>query len=210
MIKKPTAPPEDASVDVSGVPNSIYPSLDANEYCLNEIRRCSEYLEQEAQKRDRVKNKYKRGVNALTGIEYTLLTTSTIAGAATVATGATGIGLPIAIALGITSLSCAAIGTGIKSASKYMLKKAQKHNDIKILAETKLNTISALVAKSLRDRHISSVEFQLILDEIDKYKNLKIQIRGKDKVDKALREEYFKKGREAARMSFIEKVKSVS
>ena len=49
------------------------------------------------------------------------------------------------------------------------------------MAETKLNTIKDLISKDLSDGQISESEFKLILDELEKYNNLKDDIHSKHK-----------------------------
>ena len=51
--------------------------------------------------------------------------------------------------------------------------------DIKILAMSKLNTISDLVSTPLLDSHFSDDEFKLIMNEANLYNKLKYDIRSK-------------------------------
>ena len=86
---------------------------------------------------------------------------------------------PIAAGLVIGTVSCGVLGTVGKFISKRLSVKANKHYDIKILAISKLNTISDLVSTSLRDSHISDDEFKLIMNEVKSYNKLKYEIRSK-------------------------------
>ena len=47
------------------------------------------------------------------------------------------------------------------------------------MALSKLDSISDLVSKAVRNSHITSEEFQLILDEMKKYEQMKQVIRSK-------------------------------
>jgi hypothetical protein len=78
--------------------------------------------------------------------------------------------------------------------------KAEKHEKIKILAESKLNTISDHISKALKDNHISDDEFKLILDELDKFNTMKDEIRTKVKVklDEETKKSLINQGKEDA------------
>ena len=61
---------------------------------------------------------------------------------------------------------------------KYKLnKKAKKHNEIRVLAESKLNTIGSHVSKAIEDGCISQEELVLINEERPKYSEMKENIR---------------------------------
>ena len=73
-----------------------------------------------------------------------------------------------------------------------------------MLASAKLDTIKTHVSKALVDDHISNDEFNLIMEELNKYKAMKEEIRNNSK--KKLKEEeeqsLTEKGRQEARESF--------
>ena len=52
---------------------------------------------------------------------------------------------------------------------------------IRGLAESKLNTIADRISVSLNDDKITEEEFRLILSEVDKYNQMKAEIRGHQK-----------------------------
>src|ERR1043165_4537815 len=82
-----------------------------------------------------------------------------------------------------------AVGAGVFSVigpvinRKFTLK-AEKHEKIKTLAEAKLNTISDYVSKALEDDNISDEEYSLILNEREKFNEMKDEIRSKMNVSK--------------------------
>ena len=88
--------------------------------------------------------------------------------------------------------------------SKKTAIKAEKHLKFKMLASAKLDTIKTYVSKALVDNHISNDEFNLIMEELNKYKAMKEEIRNNSK--KKLKEEeeqsLIEKGRQEARESF--------
>jgi len=55
--------------------------------------------------------------------------------------------------------------------------KAKKHDEIRVLADSKLNTIADYVSTSLIDGEITAQEFKLVLDEMSKYQQMKKEIR---------------------------------
>ena len=61
--------------------------------------------------------------------------------------------------------------------SKRLERKVTKHEKIYTLALAKLNSVSELVSKALTDKRISDFEFSTILREVQKYHELKAEIR---------------------------------
>ena len=51
--------------------------------------------------------------------------------------------------------------------------KNKKHDKILMLAESKFNRIETLISQALNDLDISHEEFKVILNEKDKYENMK-------------------------------------
>ena len=82
--------------------------------------------------------------------------------------------------------------------------KQKKHLKIKMLASAKLDTIKTHVSKALVDNHISNDEFNLIMEELNKYKAMKEEIRNnsKKKLKEEEEESLIEKGRQEVRESF--------
>ena len=59
--------------------------------------------------------------------------------------------------------------------------KARKHDLIRGLAKSKLNTIANHMSVALNDDKITKEEFRLILSEVDKYNQMKTELRGRQK-----------------------------
>ena len=93
------------------------------------------------------------------------------------------IAAPIVFALEWASLACGLLGVAGKFISRRLEIKSTKHNEIRVLAESKLNTISDYVCTALTDGNIDDKEFQLILSEIEKYNKMKDEIRTKTQKD---------------------------
>jgi D-alanyl-lipoteichoic acid acyltransferase DltB (MBOAT superfamily) len=77
-------------------------------------------------------------------------------------------------------------------------------NQIKMLAQSKLSTVSDHISKALKDNEISDEEFTLILSKINIYNQLKVDIRNKtkSKLDEATKESLIKQGKEKASEEF--------
>ena len=91
--------------------------------------------------------------------------------------------------------------------------KAEKHLKISMLAKAKLDTIASHISEALMDNKISDDEFKLIIEELNKYKAMKEEIRNNTK--KRIKEEeeqsLIQRGRQEARESFrklVEKSKT--
>ena len=67
----------------------------------------------------------------------------------------------------------------IKRLLKETRKKNKKHSKIIMLAKSKLNSIESLVSQALIDLDISHEEFKTIVDEKEKYDQMKESIRNK-------------------------------
>ena len=93
---------------------------------------------------------------------------------------ASGVGLlstiiatPVAIDLQAGAIVCGLLGAGRKLVGRRLQAKARKHDLIRGLAESKLNTIADRISVVLNDDKISKEEFRLILSEVDKYNQMK-------------------------------------
>ena len=157
--------------------------------------------------------KYRRGINILDGFDTALLT-------ACIETGISGVGLlstviaaPVVLGLEIAALSCGVLGVTGKFVGRRLAVKANKHDEIRVLAESKLNTITDHVSRALMDGIISDEEFRLIVDEVSKYNQIKAEIgAGARKahatitLDEEIKNSLIQKGRDEARASFLKKL----
>jgi len=176
----------------------------AHSYRLKAITEIQQWIEHEREKRSTLSKKYHRGVRIVTVLDNILV-------AATMGLGVAGIGiLSTIIAAPITiAMEAVAIGTGFLSiigaqVNRKLALKAEKHEKIKTLADAKLNTISDHISKALKDSHISDDEFSLIISELEKFNNMKEEIRSKIRVgiDEATKQSLINQGRENAMKSF--------
>ena len=93
---------------------------------------------------------------------------------------ASGVGLlstiiaaPVALGLETGAIVCGLLGAGGKLVGRRLRAKARKHDLIRGLAESKLNTIADRISVALNDDKITEKEFRLILSEVDKYNQMR-------------------------------------
>ena len=201
--EQPTAPIVNGGSDDRG-----------HSYRLNIIREIQAYLEEEIKNRESFSKKYFRIAKVVNMIDNTLITITIGAEGTGAILLATGVGAPFALALGISGAVTGAVSLIGNFFSKKATTKAEKHLKIKTLAIAKLDTISSHISKALTDNFISDEEFKLIMEEMDKYKALKEEIRNntKKKLKTEEEESLIERGRQEARESFrklVEKNKTV-
>ena len=161
-MKGPTAPP-------------LYPELpteDGQNYRLQKISEIEQTLIKERDTRQSLYKKYKRSINATDGVDTTLISGSVIM-------GGIGIAVPFMLPLEIAAIVCGVAGVCVKFIRRRLHSKAKKHYEIKTLAESKLNSVKDLISKALNDGQMSEQEFKTVLDELERYNNLKDKTRSK-------------------------------
>ena len=173
-------------------------------YRLKIIRETQAFLEEEINKRGSFSKKYFRVSKVVNMVDNGLIVVTVGAAAAGTGLLATGVGLPVALALEISGIVTGFISLVGNIVSKRVTTKAEKHLKIKTLAAAKLDTIASHVSKALTDDFINDEEFKLIMEEMNKYKALKEDIRNKTK--KKLKteeaESLIERGRQEVRESF--------
>ena len=131
--------------------------------------------------------------------------------ATTLGGGAGGIGLSSTViaAPTVIAIESVVLFTGFLSIiGKYSVKKstskAEKHEKIKTIALAKLDTITSYVSKALSDNKVTDEEFWLILEELEKYKVMKEEVKSKSKkkITTETKETLIERGRQEARESF--------
>ena len=85
--------------------------------------------------------------------------------------------IPVVVGLEIASLFTGALSLLGNNVAKILTKKCDKHEKIKILALSKINTINDHISKALIDDKVTDAEYQLILSEYQKYLHMKEEIR---------------------------------
>ena len=199
----------------------IYPDLNPTApqgpqtYRLTKLSEIEAYFLNEIEVREQIAKKMKR-FNTITGIVDTGLITSTvITGGISIAAFASGVGLPVGIALSGTS-QLLSLATAITQKSfKVFTVKQEKRDAIKLLAQSKLDSIANIISQSMQGRYISPTEFHKVLQEVEKYRKLKADIKNQAKakvkqITKEQREEILEQGRKEGKEDFLQKIANTS
>ena len=173
-------------------------------YRLNVIRDIQKFFEEEIKQREAFSKKYFRIAKVVNMIDNGLITITIGAEGVGAILLATGAGAPFALALGISGAATGLISLIGNIFSKKATTKAEKHLKIRTLAAAKLDTIVSHISKAMTDDFISDEEFKLILEEMNKYKTLKEEVRTntKKKLKTEEEESLIEKGRQEQRESF--------
>lgn len=161
----------------------LYPILSketaGEDFRLHKINEILRDLQSQINHYEHVKNKYSRGKSIIQTISIGSSILSAFFTSGGIATSLTGpaivIGIPLASVGGILSM----LSSGCIIFSKRLTKKEMKHLKIVQLAKTKENTLCSTISKALSDNQISSQEFDLVIQEHEKYYILKSNIQTK-------------------------------
>ena len=191
--EQPTAPIVNGGEDDRG-----------HSYRLNYIRELQKFLEEEIKNREALSKKYFRISRIINIVDSGLAAVTLGAGGTGSALMLTGVGAPVAAALAIGGVVLGGITVIGNFYSRKAKTKGIKHLKISERAISKLDTIASHVSKALIDDFVSNEEFNLILDEVNKYKALKEEIRNntKKKLKNEEKESLIEKGRQEATNSF--------
>ena len=164
------------SIETQSVLNAISLS-DQTKFRLNEINKIKDHFNTEIQERKTISKKLSKYIAASDYIGKTLIVLSATSGGISIISFTSVIGIPEGIAsAGFTLLFSLATGI-IKKLLKVTRNKKKKHNKIVILAKSKLNSIETLMSQALIDLDISHEEFKTIVNEEEKYEQMKENIR---------------------------------
>ena len=91
---------------------------------------------------------------------------------------------------------------------KIFASKQEKHDAIKLLAQSKLDIITNIISQAMQDGDILSTEFHKVLQEVENYRKLKVDIRNQAKakvkeITKEQREEILEQGRKEGKEDFL-------
>ena len=197
--------------------SKIYPDLnptapqEPQTYRLEKLTEIEAFFLDEIEVRERIAKKMKR-FNTITGIVDTGLITSTvITGGISIAAFASGVGLSVDIVLSGTSLLLSLTTVITRKSSRTFTVKQEKHDAIKLLAQSKLDSIADIISQAMQDGDISSIEFHKVLQEVEKYRKLKADIRNQAKakvkqITKEQREELLEQGRKEDKRDFLREI----
>ena len=186
--------------------NPSAPAIDdqGHSHRLKIITDVLNFLEEESVKREAFSKKYFRVAKYVSAVNSILMGETVCAEVAAVVLLTSGIGSPAALGLGIGGAVAGAFSLFGNIVVRKTTIKAEKHLKIKMLASAKLDTKASHVSKALTDDFISDEEFKLIMEELEKYKAMKEEIRNnmKKKLKEEEKESLIERGRQEARESF--------
>ena len=107
------------------------------------------------------------------------------------------------------------MATTITRKTRIFNSKEKKHDDIRLLAQSKLDSISKTISQAIQDENVSPTEFHKILQETENYRKLKADIRKQAKakqakLSKEQREEILEQGKKEGRGDFLRKITNTS
>ena len=166
--------------------DKIYPEApkDGKAFRLQQSCRVLENLEKEAKHYASVRKKYKRCLNFLSRISTSTGTLSFCLSGSGVGTAFSGVGLLLAASLGGLGLICGVASVIAGKAGKKVSRKVTKHEKTVSVCESKINSLKDRISKALADDMLSDEEFNNILAEMEKYHEMKKDIRHKFKKNK--------------------------
>ena len=168
------------------------------------------FLEKEVATREALSKKHFRAAGIVDNVDTVLIAITIVGGGAGgVALLSTVIAAPAVIAIEGVALFTGFLTIIGKYSMKKSMPKAEKHEKIKTIVSAKLDTIASHVSKALSDNKVTDEEFRLILEELEKYKVMKEEVRSKTKkkIVTETEEKLIKRGRQEARESFRKLVK---
>ena len=195
----------------------MYPVLnptapqESQTYHLDKLSETETYFLNQIEVREQIVKKMKR-FNTIKGIVDTVLITSTVITAGiSIAADASGVGLPVCIDLSRTTLLLSLATAITQKSFKIFTVKQEKHDAISLLAQSKLDRIANIISQTMQDGGISSIEFHKVLQEVEKYRKLKADIRNQAKasvkeITKEQREELLEQERKESKKDFLQKL----
>ena len=176
-------------------------------YRLNKQSETEAYFVNDFEVREQIAKKMKR-FNTITGtVDTGLITSTVITGGISIAGFASGVGLPVGIALSGTSLILSFTTAITRQSFKIFTLKQEKHDAIGLLAQSKFDSIANIISQTMQDGGISPTEFHKVLQEVEKYRRLKADMRNQAKakvkeITKEQQEELLEQGRKEGKEDF--------
>ena len=167
--------------DFNKTPN-IYPNLNAissneQQFRFNNFNETKDYFLAEISKRELISKNISKYIVPLDYFDKSLNVLSLLSESTSIASISSFIGVPEGIIGASCGLTFSITSGFVKKFLKTIRNKKKKHNEIVMLARSKLNSIESKVSKALMDNKISHEDFETIINEEKKYRELKKSIR---------------------------------
>ena len=162
--------------------SNIYPSLAANisneqQFRLNKINEIKNYFLPEIKERELISKNVSKYVASLDYFGKSLNVLSILTSSISIASFATVIGTSAGIIGACCGFTFSITSGLVKKFLKTIRNKKKKRNKIIMLARSKLNNIESKISEALMENEISHEDFESILNEEKKYRELKENIR---------------------------------
>ena len=158
----------------------LYPVIsDGESFRLQKINMILSELGAEVKHYESVRKKYNKTRSVTHAIALTSGSLSAALTTSGIVTSLSGPGIVVGIPLSAIGGLCGIISAVATVATKRLTRKVSKHEQTVMLCKSKINSISDLISKSLKNNQIDENEFALIMAESNKYEQLKNEIRQK-------------------------------
>ena len=144
---------------------------------LNKINEIKDYLLAEIREREVIKKNLSKYIASFEFFSKSLIFLSVVTSSISIASFATVTGAPAGILGAICGLTFLNTSGLVKRLLKTTRNKKKKHNKTVMLARSKLNSIESKISEALMDNEISHEDFETIINEEKKYRELKESIR---------------------------------
>lgn len=145
----------------------------ANNLRITKIDKILEKMKEELEKRELLRKKYRKSINIIDGIDVGLSVTSLGGSVSSIVLLTAIANPPIAIVAGGVALSVSAMKLGTDLLLRKLRQKEQKHREIKVLAESKINSIEEIVSAAISNGNVDEAEFKSVLEEERRFLDLK-------------------------------------
>ena len=158
--------------------HKIYPNLhDQQQFRLNKINEIKDYFVAEIKERELMSRRLSQYMASFDYFDKSLIVLSVTTGRISIASFATVTGAPVGIISASFNLVFKIFTGIIKKLLKKTRNEKKKHNKILVLARSKFNSIESKISVALINNEISREEFMTIINEENKYRELKESIR---------------------------------
>ena len=140
---------------------------------LSEIIGIENYFHQEINQRKSCSKKLSKYVTTFDYIDKMLIVLSATNSGVCIISSASVVGAPVRIASASFTLISSLTTEIIKRLLSIARNRKKKHNEILMLAKSKLDSIKTLISQALIGMEISHEEFNAIIREKEKYKTMK-------------------------------------
>ena len=153
----------------------LYPRLgnEAQVFWLQRVNKIANKLRVAIERSENTAGNYKKAVIGLRNTSMVSGSFAVVLGASATATSMTGIGVmagiplvTVAAVLGVTSVTTAAIPLRLQ-------RRLEKHGLTTPLTKSKLDGISRIISKTLVDNAISDDEYQMVLEALERYREMR-------------------------------------